>query len=689
MCQDVMKYESTIWSTCDILRGVSVSQHKYPHFMMPFLAIAMLESRVVREIARLEEEMDREDIPDEMEDLGKGFNQKVFEGTRLSDICATDSRFEESFDDYLQAWDSETKELLGIGRKGFMGLQGVIEELSSKKILFAFAQKWSEVDLVDFDNSAITTLEEHIKRKWSDWTSASDGQYYTPFDVIELIQEIATNMAAEHKNMLNVYDMTCGGGNLVYGVQDLMHRKQPETTVNAYGQEYNDALYALAAIESRFRTLDDEIGNIQYGCTLTNDKFPGRRFDCIVANPPYGVDWKNKKRDIENDQTGRYFEKNISVSDGQLLFMQHAVAKLEEDGYGIIVHNGSPMFTGDVNSGESRVRKQLLENDWVEAWVQLPKGEFFDTQITTYLWIINKDKPAERKDKIMLINADKQFKKLKKSMGQKTNYMDGDNIAWVTDALKNFEANGDDIKICSKFDFYYNKQQLTLIEKSESGKSLYQALDSNEKAKGVRKITKPLTLRMLDKDGVEFLVRTIDGVEIETIRHGDKEIYDILNDDVELKGVLDEAKSAMPADLTQVKVHTLDSKFLCDHKDYIPTLLVDDVELGAGRIVPKIAIAKARGKEYLKLTCELKAELTKDYEIIPYQDGEANEQAIQDFLGQWVRKDYILGDNSVGVEVNFNKIFYKPVVLRSTTEIAADIKNIDAELAQLEKELWG
>ena len=218
--------------------------------------------------------------------------------------------------------------------------------------------------------------------------------------------------------MLIIYDGTCGGGNLLFGVEDRIKARTSRVT-QTYGQDWNDALYALARIESRFR--DDS--HIEHGNTLTEDKFSHVKAQVVVANPPYGVSWKGYQKEILNDKTLR-FKHLPSISDGQLLFTQHLIDKLDDSGFGVIVHNGSTLFSGDAGSGESNIRKWMLDADIVEAVIQLPTDEFFNTGIHTYLWVINKAKDAARQDKVMLIDASAKFKPLKKNKGAKRKAID-------------------------------------------------------------------------------------------------------------------------------------------------------------------------------------------------------------------------------------------------------------------------
>ncbi|WP_038128567.1 N-6 DNA methylase [Vibrio fluvialis] len=698
MClkSDILKYESKIWSTCDTLRGAGVKQSEFPQYMMPFFVLRMVEARLITMVNNLiDEGYSTEEIREELQDSTQDFsyNEHVMLAAKgeptsigtLADICEVQEGFDEKFADYLNDWDDNTKLLLGLQDTDalYLDIPKYIKSLKSKGRLRDYTSKWAEIDLRDYDASDITTLEEHIKRKWADISAATSGEQYTPDDIIDLVAAIQARYAVlDNKKSVTLYDMTCGGGNMLFGSADKIKKRLPNITTSTYGQEINDSLYALAKIESRFRT---ESGGgakhvIEHGDTLANDKFIGKEFDFISANPPYGIDWKDSEKDVIADETGRFVNTGISRSDGQLLFMQHAVSKLKSDGKAVIVHNGSPMFTGDVNSAESQVRKWLLDNDWIEAWVQLPKEEFFNTQITTYLWVINKNKPADRKDKIILINASEKFSKLKKSMGKKTNKMDSEHIDWVMDKFDN-PVESDDVKFLSKYDFYYNKQQLTLIERDDDGKAIYDILSESEKLKGFKKLKKVSELKVY-KEGKEFVFKTSDGSVVEQITSSvDGVIFSSeMTPDKEFVDSLKEVFTASDLNVNDVYHSSVENQNIVFDKQK---------SMGRGFIVPKLTLGKKSGKSVMKLSIELKADLTKDYEIIPHLPGEENEKSIQAFLDKWVRKEYILGDNSVGVEVNFNKVFYKPVVLRSTKEIADDIKAIDVELAELEKELWG
>ena len=475
---DIMHYESDIWSVADLLIAASVKQSDFPAYMMPFFALMMLEGRMRNAVRRLKAEfgIGEAETPEGFEELfvsrGVGFNRFiVLENKTLADICRNDTTFEDDFRGYLGAFDPDLRRLLGVGRgqeeQKFLNMDGVVAELRGKGILLQVASKWAAIDLSPYDNSAITTLEEHIKRKWADISASTAGEQYTPDDVISLIAGIVAEKVRKPKDQIvHLYDPTCGGANLLFGVEDRL-RARGYAHVASYGSEYNDSLYALAAIESRFR----DFSRIEYGNTLTRVPFADTQFDAIVANPPYGTPWKGFRSEIENDQRGQFPAGLPGTGDGQLLFMQHILWQLDAKGVAVVVADGSTLFSGDAGGAESNIRKYVFDRDWVEAIVQLPQQEFFNTGITTYLWIFNKDKAPERRNLVALIDASKRWVPLRKSKGDKRREMDEKNRGAVVQALHDF-APSDICKIFDREHFYYNKQAVVLTEVDADGKSL-------------------------------------------------------------------------------------------------------------------------------------------------------------------------------------------------------------------------
>lgn len=695
MSQNILQYESKVWSTADLLIGAGIKQSDFPKYMMPYFAMIMLESRLVRHYNELLKDFgadsidDIEDVTDffeEFKDYNIGYNEVVIrQNTTLADICKNDKTFDNDFDTYLKAFDPETKELLGVDRgnteEKYLDISGLSGQLRKKNILFDTVKKWSEIDLTPFNNLDITTLEEHIKRKWADISAETAGEQYTPDDIIALITEIILSKIEDNGEFLTIYDPTCGGGNLLFGVEDLIQKSYNRPT-KTYGEDWSDSLYALAKIESRFRTDSD----IRYGNTLTNISFIEKQFDVIVANPPYGVDWKGYKKDIENDTTER-FHALPSISDGQFLFTQHILSQLDAKGLSVVVHNGSTLFSGDAGSGESNIRKYFFDNDWVEGIIQMPTDEFFNTGIYTYLWIFNKNKAEDRKNKVILINGSDFYEPLKKSKGKKRKEMVFDNRKTIVEALTNFKDT-DYAKVFDKWHFYYNKQAIMLINVDENGKTFEDQLPVKKNKEGLAIRAKSIKLnptkitQVIEDETIE-----ITDFEIKTF---DTEKYDNLKDYFEnnLKPLI----ANLDYKEANLKVFTAKTSYYFDaDKETIVEETKDSkTALGCGKIVIKASYKKAtKTKEAsIVITTELTPDYEKDYEIIPYApNAEDNQQNIATFMAKYITKPFKYIDNTIGVEINFNKVFYKPEELRSLQEITADLQELEDELLNLEKEL--
>ncbi len=680
---NILQYESKIWATADLLRGCGIKESEWPSMMMPFFALMMVESRLLRMYDELKSDvgetalntMKKDDKYSLIIDRGQGYNIYIFEHNKsLTDICQNDKSFEIDFSAYLKGFDGETKDLLGVDYNGgekFLDIKGVIDTLKIKKVLLGYTKLWSEVDLKPFNNSEITTLEEHIKRKWADISAETAGEQYTPDDIIALISEIIASKIEESDKLLKIYDCTCGGGNMLFGVEDRVKEKLPNRFTATYGQDWNDALYALAKIESRFR----QDSKIEHGNTLVDDKFYNDEFDVVVANPPYGVSWKGYQKEIQNDKTGR-FKYLPSVSDGQLLFMQHLISKLHSTGMGVVVHNGSTLFSGDAGSSESNIRKWMLDTDIVEAIIQLPTDEFFNTGIYTYLWVINKNKAPKRKNKIMLINASEKFKQLKKSKGSKRKEVDEANRLEIVDTLTKFKDT-DYAKVFDKEYFYFNKQAIMLTNIDENGLSYKNQL---KKGKTSTKL-EPVKLTNGQREITEFTITDFDAAKFASL-------YDYYDKDINpFISSLDYKEQPL--------VVTTDSAeyYFDNNKETIIERKIDTVaelvEAGNGKIVCKASFKKKTKTqpEKIEITVELTPDYQKDYEIIPYnRDKKANEKAIESFMARYITKPFEYLENIVGVEINFNKVFYKPEKLRPVEVIIKDISDLDQQLKDLEAE---
>ena len=689
---NILQYESKIWATADLLRGSGIKESEWPSFMMPFFALAMIESRLVRMFDELKEEVgedefkniNKDDLYDLIKDKGQGYNIFIFEKDQaLKDICLNDKSFGIDFDAYLHGFDGETKDLLGVdvgeGEK-FLDIKGVISKLKAKKILFSYTKLWAEIDLKPFNNSEITTLEEHIKRKWADISAETAGEQYTPDDVISLIAEIVSAKIEESDKLLKIYDCTCGGGNMLFGVEDRINKKFKRIT-QTFGQDWNDALYALAKIESRFRP----DSKIEHGNTLVEDKFYNDEFDVVIANPPYGVSWTGYASDIKNDKTER-FKFLPSISDGQLLFMQHLISKLDINGIGVVVHNGSSLFSGDAGSAESNIRKWMLESKIVEAVIQLPTDEFFNTGIHTYLWILNKNRKPEHQDKVMLINASEKWTELKKSKGAKKKEIAQVERLDIVKTLVEYKDN-DYARVFDKERFYFNKQGIMLTNVDANGDTFEANLPIKENKKtGELKrdtsvVLSPIKVSNNNGELTEF-----------NISKYDEEKYSSLNNyfEEEIKPFI----ANIDYKEQSLNVITSDAQYYFDTEQ--ESLVKKDIssgakeKLGCGKIIVKTAFKKATKTqiERFEIKVELIPDYQKDFEVIPFNKNKLlNQQHIDDFMAEYIYRPFEYLENTVGVEINFNKIFYKLEAKHSVDDVLVEISALEKELIKLDEEI--
>lgn len=658
--KDILSYESEVWTSADVLRSsVGLKNSEFPDFMMPFFALRMVESRLIRkynEVLQDVELVTEEDRIEEIKSTCEFYNSKVIEEKiTLSSIVRNDLHFHVDFKEYLEAFDPSMKSLLGVvspDKTENLNLMAVVDSLRKKNALFGYVSAWAKIDFTPYDNSEITTLEEHIKRKWADMSAETAGEQYTPDDIINLITELIVTDQLRTDKIYNLYDMTCGGGNMLFGTEDKIKRIYKNVKTATYGQELRGSLYALSKIESMFR----RSSTIEHGNTLTNDKIPSNIIDYGVANPPYGVSWKEEQKAIFADETGRFGHGGYpSVSDAQLLFVQHMIEKLNSTGKAFIVLNGSPLFSGDAGSGESGIRKWILDNDYLEALIQLPTGEFFNTSITTYIWCLNKNKRTDRKDQVLCINADEKGSKLKKNKGVKTNEITPDGAKEIADIYANFKTT-DFSKVVSKFDFYFNKQLIKRLERDDD----FGAFNDGKE-----------NIILKDIKSVK-LSSKVDNISYEIVTSD-------LTPELDIKLINEQLKVSDDDFNIDVIMTSGDIYSINENK----CIIKNDENLGYGSFSFKVLSSKATAKREASISIIVNIEPVwiKDEEKIEYSNID-NELAIKSFLTQWVSNDIndieIL-DNTIGVEINFNSIFPKNIIIRKTEEILKEIKNLVGE----------
>ena len=446
-----MNIESFIWGICDdVLRGL-FKQHEYGDVILPFLVLRRLDcvqEEHKDEVVKLYNELkDKFDDPSDIIHTKLGINFSNHSRYDLRRLVNEPSKLNENLYEYLRSFSPNVQDIV----QNF-GLQKHIDKLEENDSLYILVEKFSEVDLhpSKVDNHLMGSIFEELLRKFSEMSNETSGEHYTPRDIVNLLVSLVFSPEIDElskpNKIVSLYDPCCGtGGMLTVGKDWIQENVSKDVEVNMFGQELNPQTYSIC--KSDFLITNEQPENIKLGSTLSKDGYQdtNRKFDYMICNPPYGVSWKKDEKYVKNESKeldGRFSVGTPRVSDGQLLFLQHMISKMEPSGSRIgVVFNGSPMFTGDSGSGESEIRKWIIENDWLETIVQLPDSMFFNTGITTYLWIVTNTKSSVRKGKVQLIDGSSFYKSMKKSLGSKRKYFEDSQRKGILQTYKKFEEN--------------------------------------------------------------------------------------------------------------------------------------------------------------------------------------------------------------------------------------------------------
>jgi type I restriction enzyme M protein len=465
-----------IWNIADdVLRGL-FKNHEYGDVILPFVVLrrldCVLEPNKDKVFQLHEQYKDKiaDPTPIILGQIGTTFfNSSKYDLRRLKD----DSKnIQLNLDAYLNGYSQNVREII----ENFQ-LDKLIEKLAKNNRLFQLIDKFTEIDLHPdkVDNRLMGQVYEELLRRFSEMSNETSGDHYTPRDVVRLLvallfEEDRTDLQGAGK-VRSLFDCCAGsGGMLTIGQEYVKNHINPDIRLRLLGQELNPQTFSIC--KSDFLITGEDPNAIQLGSSLSDDKFEGQRFDYMATNPPFGVSWKSEQGFIKSEATnpnGRFFVGTPRSSDGSLLFLQHLVSKMEEKGSRIgIVFNGSPLFTGDAGSGESNIRKWIIENDWLEAVVAMPDQLFFNTGISTYIWIVTNKKSKARKGKVQLVNAAKFFKPMKKSLGSKRKEISEDQCETILTTYKAFEEN-EHCKIYDNPYFGYTKVTIEQPVTDEDG----------------------------------------------------------------------------------------------------------------------------------------------------------------------------------------------------------------------------
>jgi len=441
---------SFIWSVADLLRG-DYKQSEYGKVILPFTVLRRLDCvleatkpAVLRELAtRTKAGLNPEPF------LLRTSGQLFFNTSPLDmkKLMGDADHIRENLTAYLQAFSPAVRDIF----ESF-DFHTQIDRLAKARLLYLVTEKFANIDLhpATVDNSEMGAVFEELIRKFAEISNETAGEHFTPREVIRLMVNlifIEDDAALTRPGVVrSIYDPTAGTGGMLSVAGEHLAGLNPDARLVMYGQELNPESYAICRADMLIKGQD--IGNIIFGNTLSADGLPGERFDYMLSNPPFGVEWKKIEKEIRREAdsmgfSGRFGPGLPRVSDGSLLFLLHLVSKMRpaKDGgsrFGIVL-NGSPLFTGGAGSGESEIRRYMLENDLVEAIIGLPTDMFYNTGISTYVWIVSNRKPAHRKGRLQLIDASGFWQKMRKSLGSKRKELSPEHIDEITRLFGAFE----------------------------------------------------------------------------------------------------------------------------------------------------------------------------------------------------------------------------------------------------------
>ncbi len=344
-----------------------------------------------------------------------------------------------------------------------------IERMERADILFQVVQRFTEVDLHPnrVDNHAMGSVFEELIRRFSEQSNETAGEHFTPREVIALMVNLLCSEDDEGLRTKGIirtlFDPACGTGGMLSVAEERLRELNPDATLEVYGQELNDESYAICRSDMMLKGQKSE--NISFGNSFTKDGHPHARFHYCISNPPFGVEWKTAQAVVKAEHESRGFAGRFGaglprINDGSLLFLQHMISKMKSPDEGgsriAIVFNGSPLFTGAAGSGESEIRRWIIENDWLEAIIALPDQMFYNTGINTYIWLVTNRKSAARKGTVQLVNGTSFFRKMRKSLGDKRKELGPDDIDTLT-RLYGERIEGEHVRVFDNADFGYQR----------------------------------------------------------------------------------------------------------------------------------------------------------------------------------------------------------------------------------------
>lgn len=662
---------SFIWSIAEILRG-PYKPEDYGKIVLPLAVLrrfdCVLESTKEEVLAKAEQFATMSE--EAREPILNRVSKQNFHNTSKYDFkkLLTDSdNIADNLRDYINGFSKVARDIME-----HFDFDRQIDKLDQNNLLYLTIKRFSELDLhpETVSNVEMGYVFEELIRRFSEHAEA--GDHYTPREVIRLMTHLLflhddANILTKPGLTQTLYDAAAGTGGMGSVAQEYLLNLNPTAHLEFFGQEINPESYAICKADLLIK--GEDATNIRLGNTLSNDKFPTDKFDYLISNPPYGVDWKSYEKPIkaEHEQQGfdgRFGPGTPRTSDGQLLFLLHLLSKMKdvtpENPQGsrlAIIMNGSPLFTGDAGSGESEIRKYVLENDLVEGIVALPNDLFYNTGIATYIWILTNNKAPLSKGKVRLINAVDFYKKMKKSMGNKRNEIREDQLNEIVRLYGDAQPN-EYVKIFDNEDF------------------------------GYAKITVERPLRLNFQVSEERLARVVEEKGFANLatskKKGDAAHFEI------------EEGKKIQAQILHV-LRTLESDEVYKNREVFTKILKDalaeaNIKLGAP-VLKAILNGLSEKDETADVCMKNKKDIEpdtdlRDTESVPLKEN-IEEYFVREVLPHvpdaWIDHS----KTKIGYEIPFTRQFYKYTALRSSAEIMDEIRALEVEIAEQLKKVMG
>ena len=478
---NIAEKAAMIWNVADMLRG-PFKPHEYGLVILPMTVVKRFHDCLLpthQAVLDTYEKVKKLQVIDGFLQKASGYQFYNTSRFTFETLLADPDNIESNFRDYLSGFSANAQDVLAK-----FDFDNIIKRMVESNTLYLVIKEFgSEKGYLGPDKiSAVDCgyIFEDLVRRFSESFGEEAGAHFTSRDIIYLMTDLLLSEADLDTSSMTVYDMAMGTSQMLSCMEERIHELNSDIEVTCFGQEFNPSTFAIAEADMMIRGGDPN--NMRFGDTLSEDQFPGFTFQYIISNPPFGIDWKREQKAVEAEaargEMGRFAPGLPKISDGQQLFVLNGLAKLANKGKMAIIQNGSPLFSGDAGSGPSNIRQYILENDWLDCIIQLSTDMFMNTGISTYIWVLSKDKPAHRAGKVQLIDASHCFEPRRKSIGTKRNDITDACRELIVTAYGEF-ANGKvygdkngiycESKVFESVEFGYNKIVVERPQRNEAG----------------------------------------------------------------------------------------------------------------------------------------------------------------------------------------------------------------------------